>query len=182
MNAALLQVAMLSGLISRLYYTFVPRVEDHKYLQPVAKNEPYRFRWDEIPPMKTALDDVYVALLDVLKGLGEGWYLDEELLARLRQVSWEHLPPASAQSVAEMDIQVFRQEYLNKLDGRELERQILPDGSQGKAVRLSEAGKRLLERIESPLFQALVQRGRGMEVEVSALTTGLDLEELWSKP
>lgn len=182
LNASLLQVAFLSGLISRIYYTFLPREYDRKYLQPV-KNDPDRFRWDEIPFTKTTFDNVYQALLQELKDLGEEWCLDEHLLGRLRQASWKYLRPEDLETINAMDIQIFRQEWLNKLDGRELERQVLPDGSSGHYVRLSNAGNRLLGRIESPLFQALVQRGKGIEVEnVKDLIQGLEIEELWIKP
>lgn len=181
LNAALLQVAFLSGLISRIYYTFIPREDDRKYLQPV-KGDPERFRWDEVPFIKTSFDNVYQALLQELKGLGEEWYFDEDLLGRLKQGSWEYLRPEDMQTIDRMDIQTFRQEWLNKLDGRELERQILPDGSQGNMVRLSHAGRRLLERINSPLFQALVQRGREIELEnIHEVVGGLEIEELWTK-
>ena len=181
LNASLLQVAFLSGLISRIYYTFVPREEDRKYLQPV-KDDPERFQWDEIPFIKTNYDNIYQALLQELKITGEEWYLDEHLLGRLKEVSWKYLHPYELETINKMDLQIFRQEWLNKLDGRELERQVLPDGSLGRYIRLSDAGKRLLARIESPLFQALVQRGKGIEVEnVKDLIQGLDIKELWRK-
>lgn len=182
MNAALLQVAFLSGLIARLYYTFLSDFRLYgRYLQPPSK-DPAKFRWDEIPVVKTAFDQVYYALLQILKGLGDEWYLDEELLVRLRQASGQYLRPADVEAISQMDIGTFRREFLNKLDGRELDRQHLPDGSQGRAVRVSEAGRRFLQRIDSPFFQALIQRGRGSEEDVTSLTEGLELEELWSKP
>ncbi|MEW6418835.1 MAG: hypothetical protein AB1480_12060 [Nitrospirota bacterium] len=182
LNASLLQVAFLSGLISRIYYTFLPREDDRKYLQPV-KNDSERFRWDEVPFIKTSFDNVYQALLQELKDLSEEWCLDENLLGCLRQASWKYLRPEDLKTINTMDIQIFRQEWLNKLDGRELERQVLPDGSLGRYIRLSGAGKRLLGRIESPLFQALVQRGKGITVEnTTDLIQGLEIEELWSKP
>lgn len=182
MNAALLQVAFLSGLIVRLYYTFLSDFRLYgRYLQPPS-TDPAKFRWDEIPVVKTTFDQVYYALLQVLKGLSGEWYLDEELLARLRQASGQYLRPADVEAVSQMDIGTFRREFLNKLDERELDRQHLPDGSQGRAVRVSEAGRRLLERIDSPFFQALIQRGHGSEKDVTSLTEGLQLEELWSKP
>lgn len=182
LNAALLQVAYLSGLISRMYYTFVPYEEDRKYLQPV-KDDPERFRWDEVPLVKTSFDNVYYALLQGISEWGEEWYLDKELLSRLKQASWPYLKPDDIDTINKMGIQVFHQQWLNKLDGRELERQILPDGSQGQAIRLSDAGRRLLGRINSPLFQALIERGKGVTRDDTAiLTHDMELELLWNKP
>ncbi|MCX8191727.1 MAG: hypothetical protein N3F06_02835, partial [Nitrososphaerales archaeon] len=39
LNAALMQVAHLSGLIPIIYYTFVANRDDNKYLKPFSKNE-----------------------------------------------------------------------------------------------------------------------------------------------
>lgn len=182
LNAALSQVAYLSGLISRIYYTFVPYEEDRKYLQPV-KDDPERFRWDEIPVVKTSCDNIYRALLQGISEWGEEWYLDKELLSRLKQTSWSYFRQEDVETINKMDIQIFRQQWLNKLDGRELERQKLPDGSPGQAIRLSDAGRRLLGRINSPLFQALVERGKGIaRGDTVILTQDMELEKLWSKP
>lgn len=179
-NAALLQVAFLSGLISRAYYTFISPQYAHCLQSP--SKDPARFRWDDIPILKTAVDEVYYMLLEVLRSLSDRWYLDEEVLSHLRRACWEHLSSERAQTITEMDIQTFRQQFLNKLDGRELERQLLPNGKQGPAVRLSEIGKHLLNWVDSPLFKALVERGRGSEVkEIESLTSDLDIQELWSK-
>lgn len=176
MNAALFQVASLSGLISQLYYTFVPYAEDRKYLQP--RHLDYRFQWNKIPLFKTSFDDIYHLLLKMLYYLPDGWYLDEEILARLRQKAWENLPQVQAESIGKMDIQIFRREYLNKMDGWELERQLRPDGSQSNSVRISENGRKLLGQIESPLFQALVQRGKGAEADISEILDDFELEQL----
>jgi len=180
-NAALLQVAFFSGLISRAYYTFISPQYIH-CLQPPSK-DPAKFRWDDIPILKTVFDEVYYILLRVLGSLSDRWYLDEELLSHLRRMCWEHLSLEHAQTIDKMDIQTFRQQFLNKLDGRELKRQLLPDGKQGRAVRLSEVGRQLLNWMDSPLFKALVERARGGKVEnVENITADLDIEELWSKP
>ncbi len=180
MNAALLQVSFLSGLIGRLYYTFVPYAEDRKYLQS-RDIERHRFKWDDIPRVKTNIDDIYHLLLKMLSQMSEGWYLDEELLSRFKQLAYQHLSTESADRVNQMDIQIFRQEYLNKMDGVELQRQVLPDQSQGREIRLSESGKQLVKWFNSDLFKALVQRGKGEEVETAALLGDFKPEELWSK-
>jgi hypothetical protein len=181
MNAALFQVAVLSGLISRLYYTFVAERRYVNYLQPPTTDSA-RFCWDEVPLFKTAVDEVYRAVLEELQEMNGAWCDGKELLTRLKSRAWGHLGQVQAQGIAAMEFQTFCQEFLNKLDGRELERRKLPDNTKMPEVRLSPRGKRLLEQLESPLYQALIQRGQGKKVEAADLTADLELEELWSKP
>lgn len=182
-NAALMQTASLSGLISRLYYTFLAESSEQKYLQPVS-SDPLRFRWEDVPLLKTAIDPVYYQLLRVLQGLGEGWYLDEALLGKLQSAAWEKLPQELAAKVGQMDLAMFRKEYLNKLDGRELQR----ERQESHAVRLSEIGQQLLTRLQTPLYRALIERGLNIadepdprDFEADALTAGLKIEELWRR-
>lgn len=167
-NAALLEVAFLSGLISRIYYTFVADEGGRKYLQPIADDEA-RFRWDEIGVVKTAFDEAYYTVLRQLAEKGD-WCEDEELLGRLKGVDWKHFP-------AEMNIGTFRQQFLNKMDGNELER----DTPEGYHVWLSERGRQMLQRINGPLFQTLVARGQEAQVDVEALRRELEEKRLWSK-
>ncbi len=171
-NAALLEVAFLSGLIARIYYTFLFDVSTYgKYLQPSSKDQSI-FRWDDVPFAKTSFDERYYQVLRELSGIGAGCNADD-LLHRLKSVG---------EYFQDVDPQTFIREFLNKMDGRELEREILPDGSQGNRNRLSEYGRRVVQMIDDPLFRALIQRGRGLEEDVTRLTEGLELEELWSKP
>lgn len=167
-NAALLEVAFLSGLISRIYYTFVADESGRKYLQPITGDEA-RFRWDEIGLVKTAFDEAHYAVLRQLSDKSD-WCEDEELLGRLKAVDWEHFPAA-------MDISTFRQQLLNKMNGNELE----GDAPEGHRVRLSERGKQILQRINGPLFQALVARGQEVQVDVEALMCELDEKRFWTK-
>jgi hypothetical protein len=191
MNVALHQIASLSGLISKLYYVFQAEESHRKYLQPPSA-EPDRFRWEEISLIKTAIDPVYYELLQVLDGLEDGWYLDEEIFSRLRQVAYSNLSPDIAQSVNTMTLKKFEQEYLNKMDERTLKRQ----SQESRAVKISEEGREWLRRLKTPLYQMLIHRGRSFEAirdeaeapspnsdwDPKMLTEGLRLKELWSKP
>lgn len=181
LNAALLQVAFLSGLVARAYYTFVAPAYT-KYLQPSstdAARNPERFQFDEIPMVKTAVDEAYRAFLQMLQELGDEWYTDEQLLGRFKDTAWNALSQEQAQEIAKMALRKFRNEWLNKLDGRELERAKDERGDQLNAVRLSAAGKTLLERVDSPLFKTIVARGRGEEEGVPA--PEVEIETLWTK-
>lgn len=126
LNAAILEVAFLSGLIARIYYTFLSDVSTYgKYLQPPSKDRSI-FRWDDVPFVKTDFDERYYKILKELSKIGT-WCKDEELLNRLR----------SDEYFKGINIGMFKREFLNKMDGRELEREILPYGSQGDRNRLS---------------------------------------------
>jgi hypothetical protein len=172
-NAALLEVAFLSGLISKIYYTFLSDVSIYgKYLQPPSKVKDNRiFCWDDVPFAKTDFDERYYQIPRELSKIGT-WCTDEELLKRLRNDEY----------FKGVDIGRFRWEFLNKMDERELEREVRPDGSLGDQNRLSDYGQRVLQMIDDPLFKALTHRGRGLEEDVTHLSEGLELEELWSKP
>ena len=190
-NAALHQIASLSGLISKLYYVFQPEESHRKYLQPPSA-EPDRFRWEEVSLIKTAIDPVYYELLQVLDRLEDKWYLDEEIFSRLRQVAHSNLPRGIAEWVITMPLQRFEQEYLNKMDERTLKRQ----EPKSRAVRISDEGREWLRKLRSPLYQMLIHRGRSFEAatyeaespkpnavwDPKMLTEGLRLKELWSKP
>ena len=63
LNAALIQSAYLSGLIPKLYYTFVANLrEDGKYLQPFSLNK-REFDYREIYVVPTTFDERYRYLL-----------------------------------------------------------------------------------------------------------------------
>lgn len=181
MNAALHQIASLSGLISKLYYVFLAEESQQKYLQPISA-DPLRFRWEEIPLIKTAIDPVYDKLLSVLGELKDGWYLDEEIFSRLKSSMW------ADELVASMSLETFRKEYLNKMDGRHLKRQ----SQESRAVKLSDEGREWLRLLQSPLYRTLIQRGFSPgsgeagespgSFDPAELTAGLQIEELWSKP
>lgn len=164
LNAALLEVALLSARISRLYYTFLSDVKTYgDYLQPPSIDKTV-FDWREIPFVKTDFDEDYYEVLRVLVEVNN-WCEDLECLNRLKNKGIE--------SFTNMDIQTFRKDYLNRMDEREIER-------QDNKNRLSEYGWKILNRTQSPLLKALM--GRTKQDEINILVEDFTLEELWSKP
>lgn len=147
LNAALIQVAYLSGLIPRLYYTFVADLrEDGKYLQPFSeKNEEFDYR--EIYVIPTTFDERYYYLLKELRKLGGAWVTAEDLLSRLKNETL---------LFSNLDVTTFIRNYLNVWPG--VERKGNRQTGQENAVRLSREGERLLELLELPWFKALLQR------------------------
>ncbi len=167
LNAALFEAAALSGLIARAYYTFVPSEADRKYLQPPAR-DPARFAWKWVPLTKTAFDAHYYRVLETLQTL-QDWCRDEDLLDFVKG------DVGGGDYFAEMALADFCAQFLNRMDRHELER-------DGQSVRLSAEGARILDRIESVRFQALVRRGHGIdEPEQARLKRFLKECELWSK-
>jgi hypothetical protein len=147
MNAALLQAAFLSGLTARAYYTFVlPQMTD--YLQPAGERH---FSYHEVPLIKTVFDESYYDVFEVLKTL-EDWVSSEDLLCLLKNQRPEYFEA--------VDLNRLKKEFLNKMDGHGLEREVLPDGNKGDKVRISNEGKELLRKIHDPVFCALTQRGQ----------------------
>jgi len=88
LNAALFQVAYLSGFINRLYYTFISNPsEQGKYLQPFSR-DPSQFEFREIYVLKTLFDERYQRILEELESIHQEdpsrWITSEELFGRLR--------------------------------------------------------------------------------------------------
>jgi len=171
-NAALLEVAFLSGLIARLYYTFLSDVRRYgRYLRPPSVDANI-FDWREVPLVKTAFDEEYYHVLRVLADYGD-WIEDRELLSLLAQEQPERF------GSERMSPKVFLRDFLNKMDGRELEREVLPDGTPTNRNRLSLYGKRTVERLDaSELFQTLLHPGRREKETIDRLTADLQIEEL----
>lgn len=167
LNAALFEVGSLSGLIARLYYTFVPDESDRKYLQPPSSDRG-RFDWKWVPLTKTSFDENYYKLLSILADL-EDWCPDEHLLSFLKQ---DH---EVGEYFADLPLSRLRTQFLNRMDRHELAR-------DGQCVRLRDEGHRVLERVRSPRFQALVHRGQDLNPqERDRLKSILKEHELWSK-
>jgi len=78
LNAALMQVASLSGLIGRMYYTFIARDTAKRYLQPFS-SDPSQFDFVWLPLIKTIFDFGYYRVLGILLQNGE-WRYGQELL------------------------------------------------------------------------------------------------------
>ncbi len=169
LNAALMEVATLSGLVARVYYTFLADDGDRKYLQPATTDERY-FLWDEVAVFKTVFDAAYYRVLAMLAELGD-WCADRELWQRLKndEEVWRYY--------GQVTLEQFRDQLLNRMDGREIER----DAPTGHRVRLGLQGRRVLEHINRPLFKALVQRGRDADFDAQAQRRTLQEKVVWEK-
>lgn len=139
LNAALMQVVYLSGLVPFMYYTFIANVQqDGKYLNPFSRNEA-EFHFRKLDVFRTNFDARFRYILEE-KRLNK-FVNDQELLSILKS--------CHPNLFGEMDITKFRRDYLNIMDGWCLER-------EGSYNRINENGKNLLNRMRSPLFSALV--------------------------
>jgi len=170
-NAALLEVAFLSGLIARLYYTFLSDVRRYgKYLQPPSPR-PEVFSWREVPLVKTSFDEDYYWVVQALADQGE-WYADQDLfkdMANARPERFGH---------GKMNLQQFREQFLNKMDGREIEREEL-SGRGTNRDRVSEYGKQVLGRLKnSSVLQLLLNAEKRETTTIHKLTEDLELEKL----
>ncbi|MGH9824603.1 MAG: hypothetical protein ACREDR_15300 [Blastocatellia bacterium] len=163
MNVALMQVALLSGLASQVYYAFVPE-SNTSYLQPVDDG----FALTRIPLVKTSFDDADYVLL---QELGPANCISgDELLSRLKS-KWPQI-------FSTVTPERFRKEFLNKLDGRGIERQRDEKGAKTPYIRLSGDGQELIELIEDPIFQALTLRGRTSHDDIASKRFTFRWEEL----
>lgn len=71
LNAALLEVALISGRINRFYYTFLSYIKTFgDYLQPPSIDKTI-FDWREIPFVKTDFDKYYYEVIEVLAKIGD---------------------------------------------------------------------------------------------------------------
>lgn len=150
LNAALMQVASLSGLIRRMYYTFIAHDSDRRYLQPFSSDQT-RFDFVWLPLIKTTFDSGYYRVLEILQD-GE-WRSGRELLGRLKQ------DPAFAQIFGEVEFDHFKNQYLNRMAGDVLDEERGPAGEQDRRVRINQQGGQVLEYIHlNELVEALVHR------------------------
>lgn len=169
LNAALIQAAYLSGLVPKLYYTFVanPR-EDGKYLQPFSRAES-EFDYREIYVVPTTFDERYRHLLEELEQLPSGeWMTKEELLSRLKGRS-----PLLFKDLQTSD---FTRNYLNVWPG--IQRKGSRSAGQENAVRLSSEGLKLLNLLKLPWFVALLERSVLTDEQREYITDGLNVQKL----
>lgn len=152
LNAALMQVASLSGLIRRMYYTFIARDSDRKYLQPFSSDQA-RFDFVWLPLVKTTFDFGYYAVLEILQD-GD-WRSGRELLGCLTQ----HQDPTVQRTFASMGFDHFKNQYLNRMAGDVLDEERGTAGEPDRRVRINRQGNQLLEYIHlNELVTALVRR------------------------
>jgi hypothetical protein len=172
LNAAMVQIAYLSGIVARLYYTFVADLRQYGcYLQAFSKNE-HLFRYREIFTLKTQFGWRHQKVLEILEQIDTetpGRYTSsQELLCRLKGFAPEDFQ--------DMDQQPFERDFLNVMQGIEqLGNRI---SGQQDAVRLSDDGRDILRLVRRPLFQALVQQEQLPEHEVEAITSDLNIRRL----
>ncbi len=151
LNAALMQVALLSGLIGRMYYAFLARGQDRKYLLPHTLDDAI-YRLDDVPLVKSAFDENYYRVLRVLRDEGQEWWDAETLLYFLKG--------QDEQTFGDVDEERLRKQYLLRMSDKEIKH-----NEQGQ-MGLSDSGAALLKQIEDPLFQALVKREQPVAEEV----------------
>jgi len=166
LNSALFEVALLSGRIGKLYYTFLSDIKAYgDYLQPPS-TEKTIFDWREVPFTKINFDESYYQVLETLKEV-EDWCEDEQCFNRLKNKNME--------TFLKMNITKFKRVYLNPMHGRgEIER-------LDNKNRLSQYGGKILDRIRSPLFKTLIEQREQEENERLELVSNLNIEELWIK-
>jgi hypothetical protein len=169
LNAALFQVAYLSGFINRLYYTFIanPR-EQGKYLQPFSR-DPGQFEFREIYVLKTTFDDRYQAILEELESIYQEdpsrWITSEELLSRLKS---KNIP-----GFENMDHQTFLLDFIHVMQGRGIQRKGKED-----AIRLDpEVGPTILRILRSDYVQALLRATPLSDEQIQQLTEGLRIRK-----
>jgi len=152
LNAALMQVAFLSGLIGRMYYTFVAHDSDRRYLQPFsADRTQFDFVW--LPLVKTTFDFGYYRVLEFLQD--ETWQWGQRLLGCLKQDK----APAIQGMFAQMDLDHFKNQYLNRMAGDVLDEERGQAGELDRPVRINQRGKEILEYIHlNELVETLVHR------------------------
>jgi hypothetical protein len=165
LNAALFQVAYLSGFINRLYYTFIanPR-EQGKYLQPFSR-DPGQFEFREIYVLKTTFDDRYQAILEELESIYQEdpsrWITSEELLSRLKS---KNIP-----GFENMDHQTFLLDFIHVMQGRGIQRKGKED-----AIRLDpEVGRAILDILRSDYVRALLGKTHLDQERIRQMTEGL---------
>jgi hypothetical protein len=159
LNAALLEVTFLSGLISRLYYIFAEG-DERRFMQPwTDQRERFMEHWQDIPVMKTTFDDRYREILLTLVESSRSWDA-EGLLGHLQQ----RLP----ERFAKITLDRFEKQWLRKMD-RDLD-----VDERTRQMRISEVGLEMVDRMEDRLFLTLVQRGDDPLVDTNVLRDKLD--------
>lgn len=151
LNTALMQVASLSGLIGRMYYTFVAD-QGRCYLHPFSDRRcDFDFVW--VPTIKTTFDYTYYRVLELLQD-GQPQQ-GEALLSRLKQDP----NPTIQSAFAEVTFTNFKDQYLNRMAGDVLDEQRGVSGEYDRQVRLNDQGRALLDTLHlNELVEALIHR------------------------
>lgn len=159
LNAALLEVTFLSGLISRLYYIFAEG-DERRYMQPwTDQHQRFLEHWQDIPVMKTTFDERYRLILLALAESNAAW--DAQGLL-------DHLKQRSPERFDKITLERFEKQWLRKMD-RDLD-----VDECTRQMRISEAGLEIVARMEDKLFLTLVQRSDEPQVDMAALRDKLE--------
>lgn len=174
LNAAMTQVAYLSGFIVRLYYTFIADVRTNgSFLQPFSKSEA-AFRYDEIYPLRTGFESRHRIMLEMLEqtsSLQSAQFISsDELLNRLKG--------AFPQEFGSLSRQEFIRNFLNSMEGYTIEQQGNRQEGQKDAIRLAEDGHKLLNMMRQPLMRALVEREQIDEDELQQIISRLNIKQI----
>jgi hypothetical protein len=165
LNAALLEVAFLSGLISSLYYIFVNE-DERRFLQPLSTD--YRrflqSHWRDVPVVKTTFDERYRQLLLTMAESTQEWWEVSAL--------FDHLRSRFPDLFGSITLELFQKQWLRKMS-REVELDV-----EAGCVRITEAGYDTVARMEDGLFRTLVQRGEKPTVDAQVLRDELEKHRL----
>jgi hypothetical protein len=166
LNSALMQVATLSGLIGKLYYTFISRDADRKYLQPARDNSlDYIFKF--IPVVKTTPDITYYRVLEVLDLTPGEWVWGAELLNKLKggkdNEAFENMP-----------FDHFKDQYLNRMAGEVIDERRGERGEVDRPVKINQHGQSVIEYLLNDLVGSLVDRSESHTELVARCREELD--------
>lgn len=173
LNSALMQVASLSGLIGRVYYTFIAHDRDRQYLQPPTKNDlDYAFKF--IPPAKTTYDVSYYRVLEELYRAADSWVWGRELLGRLKR----NFPQEFNHD--KLDFDHFKNQYLNRMTNDVVVEDRDRSQEGDRPVKISPQGSKLLESIHlDELIQELVRRDTANPELVKTCQAELKQYKVW---
>lgn len=141
-NIALSTATALSGVTGRQYYTYV-ETDDVKFLRPLNVGGAF---WCELPVLKLNFDLAYEVILRVLLEV-EG-AIEADLLSLVLQdrAMRNVLDPFTD------EVQKFRKNYLNKLDGWLIKRDAT------NLLTLSDNGHKFLKLIDEPLVKSFLYK------------------------
>ena len=170
LNSALMHVVYLSGFIPVLYYTFVARRDDEKFLRPFSRNE-NEFSFKKIYAFKTTFDERYEYLLEELESIQDEWITSSDLLSRLKRNYPNYFQ--------HIELKSFQRDYLNVMIA--IERKGSRIEGQEDQIRLNKDGKEMLKIIRSPLFKALIRQEDFSLDDINKLTQDIEIKNISGK-
>ena len=161
-----MQVATLSGLIGKLYYTFISRDADRKYLQP-ARDNGVDYIFEFIPLVKTTPDMTYYQTLAELDLTSDEWVMGGDLLNKLKNSQ-------DNDAFTAMSFEHFKNQYLNRMAGQVIDEQRGLSGEKDRPIKINEQGQALIAYLLDDLVSALVDRSKSHTALVAQCKTELD--------